>query len=148
MTDAPAPFPDHLGWNLHQAARLWEERYGAKMAEAGFAGFGGARARLLTTIPADGIGQAQLAMATGLTKQAVQQQLDALEAAGFAARITDPGDKRQKRVIVTGRGREVLGVSARIEQEIEAEAAAAFGPARVHRLKNLTQAFIGFCVGS
>lgn len=71
----------------------------------------------------------RLAELLDVTKQAAQQTVDDMEAAGLVERTPDPDDGRRKRIALTGRGRRVraiaVGVSAEIEREIGERDAAA-----------------------
>src|SRR3954468_22433793 len=72
---------------------------------------------------------ARLAELLGVTKQAAQQTVDDMEAAGLVARGDAPADRRRKLLALTGEGRRVrataLGVSAQLEREIGAAGARA-----------------------
>ncbi|MDU8944743.1 MarR family winged helix-turn-helix transcriptional regulator [Ovoidimarina sediminis] len=78
------------------------------MAGAGHPWFAEARGRLLEHIGRDGIGQGELAKRADLTKQAVAQHLDQLEAEGLLRRVQDPSDSRKRRVVWTKKGEAAL----------------------------------------
>jgi DNA-binding MarR family transcriptional regulator len=65
---------------------------------------------------------ARLAELLDVTKQAAQQTVDDMEAAGLVERRDDPADRRRKLLALTGDGRRVrataLEVSAQLEREI------------------------------
>jgi DNA-binding MarR family transcriptional regulator len=67
---------------------------------------------------------ARLAELLDVTKQAAQQTVDDMQAAGLVAREDDPADGRRKLLALTADGRRVrataLGVSAELEHEIGA----------------------------
>src|SRR3954470_16385314 len=67
---------------------------------------------------------ARLAELLDVTKQAAQQTVDEMQAAGLVARSDDPADRRRKLLALTSEGRRVrataLGVSAQLEREIGA----------------------------
>lgn len=71
---------------------------------------------------------AELAKRADISKQAVAQHVDALEALGVVERRPDPEDGRAKRVVFTDLGRETmifgLGVLAEIENEVLASLSA------------------------
>ncbi|HEU4656642.1 MAG TPA: MarR family winged helix-turn-helix transcriptional regulator [Capillimicrobium sp.] len=52
-----------------------------------------------------------IAEQAGLTRQAITQIVDELEAAGVVTRIPDPDDGRAKRIVYTERGREAFAAS-------------------------------------
>ena len=74
---------------------------------------------------------ARLAELLDVTKQAAQQTVDEMQAAGLVERRDDPEDGRRKLLALTADGRRVrataLQVSAQIEREI--------GPAATHALR-------------
>ena len=65
---------------------------------------------------------ARLAELLDVTKQAAQQTVDEMQAAGLVERQDDPEDRRRKLLALTADGRRVrataLEVSAQLEQEI------------------------------
>jgi DNA-binding MarR family transcriptional regulator len=68
-----------------------------------------------------GISQAALAERMGLSKQAVQQLLDLLEADGVVAREPDPADKRARRVVLTELGLKDFAERNKVKRAIEAD---------------------------
>src|SRR5262245_52164527 len=74
--------PDHIGWRLWQANRVWLKTFAEAMRSSGHDWFTDSRAGLMGLIPRTGIRQSALIERTGTTKQAVQQLLDGLEAEG------------------------------------------------------------------
>lgn len=86
----------------------------------------GASGDVLLHLPPDGLAQATLTDRMGLSKQAVQQLVDRLEAQGAVKREPDLIDKRMKRVVPTPAGlallqarREVeIGLDARLRQHL------------------------------
>ena len=129
--------PDHVGWLLWQAAFLWRDTYLAAMQAAGHSWFGKAQSNLLAHLDPRGSRQHSLVERSGLTKQAVQQLVDDLEAAGIVYRTPDPGDKRAKIVRYTEEGKAALRDGARIKQDIEARMTAPLGEENMSRLRKL-----------
>ncbi|PWK65265.1 MarR family winged helix-turn-helix transcriptional regulator [Aminobacter sp. AP02] len=113
------PLPDHLGWRLWQASRAWQAEFAAAMRTAGHVWFSESRAGLLGHIPRRGTRQSALIERAGISKQAVQQLLDGLEAEGVIERLADPDDKRGKLVHYTALGLAALRDGDRIKLEIE-----------------------------
>ncbi|GAA4106858.1 MarR family winged helix-turn-helix transcriptional regulator [Aminobacter aganoensis] len=111
--------PDHVGWRLWQASRAWQAEFAEAMRAAGHGWFSESRAGLLGHIPRRGAKQAALIERAGISKQAVQQLLDGLEAEGVIERAADPGDRRGKLVIYTRKGLEALDDGDRIKLDIE-----------------------------
>lgn len=111
--------PDHVGWRLWQASRAWQAEFAAAMRVAGHAWFSEARAGLLGHISSNGTRQSALIERAAISKQAVQQLLDGLEAEGVIERLPDPRDGRGKLVRYTRKGLDALRDGDRIKLEIE-----------------------------
>jgi len=111
--------PDHVGWRLWQASRTWQAEFAAAMRAAGHGWLSEARAGLLGHIPRGGIRQAALIERSAISKQAVQQLLDGLEAEGVLQRLPDPRDGRGKLVGYTPKGLDALRDGDRIKLQIE-----------------------------
>lgn len=103
------------------------DRLQAAMAEAGLTmrppwGY------VIRALHAKPLPLARLAELLDVTKQAAQQTVDDMEAAGLLGRSPDPDDGRRKLVGLTAEGYRVraiaLGVSAALEAELGAEAGA------------------------
>lgn len=127
--------PDHVGILLWDAAGAWHARFVAAMVAAGHPWFGEARGTLLRHIGREGAPQGELAARAGLTKQAVQQHVDALAVDGIVERTPDPADARRKQVRLTPAGRAALADGDRIKGEIEAAYAARLGVERLAALR-------------
>lgn len=112
---------DHIGVDLWRAAQAWKSRFSNEMVARGYVWFGEARGDLLRHIPRAGIVQTALVSRTGMTKQAIQQHLDALERDGVIARVPDPDDARRKQVQFTDAGYEALAAANSVKQLIEDE---------------------------
>ena len=122
-----APDDPDLAILLAAANRVLTDRLLAAMAEAGLT-MRGPWGYVIRALHAEPLPLARLAELLDVTKQAAQQTVDDMEAAGLLERSPDPGDGRRKLVGLTGEGRRVrataLGVSAALEAEIGDEAAA------------------------
>lgn len=92
-----------------------------EMAARGYPWHLGARGEVLAHLGPSGISQAALAERMGLSKQAVQQLLDLLEADGVVAREPDPADKRARRVVLTELGLKDFAERNKVKRAIEAE---------------------------
>lgn len=114
-------FPDHIGWLLWQASDRWHRDFVARMQAAGHGWFTEARSMLIGSIAPRGSKQALLVERLSISKQAVQQLIDGLEADGILERRADPGDRRSRIVQLTATGKAAMGDANRIKAEIEAE---------------------------
>jgi DNA-binding MarR family transcriptional regulator len=113
--------PDHLGWTLWQATLAWRREFLAGMVSAGHAWFAQARGNILVYVGPNGIRQADLVEKAGLTKQAVQQFVDELEADGIVHRTRDERDARARWVRLTPAGEAAMRDADRIKLQIETQ---------------------------
>ncbi|CDX23978.1 Transcriptional regulator [Mesorhizobium sp. ORS 3324] len=111
--------PDHIGWRLWRASRSWQAEFADAMRAAGHGWFSEARAGLLGHIPRNGTRQSALIERAAISKQAVQQLLDGLEAEGVLERLPNPRDGRGKLVRYTRKGLDALRDGDRIKLQIE-----------------------------
>ncbi|MEO0542233.1 MAG: MarR family winged helix-turn-helix transcriptional regulator [Pseudomonadota bacterium] len=122
MTDPNEPeLLEHIGWRLHVVFQRWKTLFAQKMVEQGCPWIAEARGELIQHISRKGVGQNVLVERSGLTKQAVQQHLDALAADGVIERVSDPKDARKKRVLFTDKGIDSLHRANAVKREIESE---------------------------
>ncbi len=129
----------HVGIDLWRASQAWKQRFVTAMAERGYGWFAEARGGLIEHIGAAGIAQTALVARCGMTKQAVQQHLDALEADGIIERVADAIDSRRKLIRYTKAGLATLAVAREVKREIEAEYAALLGDRGLADLKRTLQ---------
>lgn len=114
---------DDLGKLLQQAGESWQAQLRSGLAEQVSPTALGAGAAVLSQLdPAAGMSQTTLTAQMGLSKQAVQQLLDQLEAQGLVRREPDPADRRAKRVILTETGAAAaaarVDASSRLEEQL------------------------------
>ena len=132
--------PDHVGWRLWQANRAWQGEFAAAMRAAGHSWFSDARAGLLGHIARNGTRQVALIERMAISKQAVQQLLDGLEAEGVVERLPDPRDGRGKLVRYTPKGLAALRDGDRTKREIEQRWIECIGQARFSALMDALRA--------
>jgi len=121
---------DHVGVALWQAAAAWKQTFDAEMAARGYPWHREARGEVLAHLGPSGRSQTELVTAMGISKQAVQQLLDQLEADGVIARVADPADKRAKRVALTQLGLEAFSARNAVKRKIEDDYRTRLGPKR------------------
>ena len=138
--EADTDAPDHVGWALWQCFAAWKRRFGAEMRAAGHPAFAEARGSLLMHVGPGGVGQTELVALTGLTKQAVQQALEILEAEGLVRRTPDPDDARRRRVVRTEAGRAAFAQAAAVKRRIESDLATAIGAQALTEFRSLLAA--------
>ncbi len=112
---------EHVGVDLWRAAVAWRDRLHGEMVARGHAWYGDARSAVAASLDPDGLPQSELVTRMGLSKQAVQQLVDGLEADGVVRRVPDPRDRRGKRVVYTAKGRAALRDAVEIKRTLERE---------------------------
>ena len=127
LDDKLVPVVDHIGVALWHAASAWKERLHAEMVDRGHVWYGDARSVIAMHLDPRGMSQSELVARTGLTKQAVQQLLDGLEADGIVERVASEEDRRSKRVVYTERGRAAVRDGVAVKRAIEADYRARLG---------------------
>jgi DNA-binding MarR family transcriptional regulator len=91
-------------------------------------------------IDIDGSRLTDLAAQSGVTKQAVGEFVDELQALGYVERAPDPLDGRAKIIRLTDRGRDARRAALRIFEDIEREWGERFGEDRVAELRDMLEA--------
>ena len=132
--------PDHVGWRLWQASRAWQAEFAAGMRAAGHGGFSEARAGLLGHLRRGGIRPSALIERSAISKQAIQQLLDGLEADGIVERLPDPHDGRGKLVRYKRKGLDALRDGDRVKMEIERRYVSRIGEKRFTALMGALRA--------
>lgn len=107
------------------------------MVRRGHAWYGDARSVIAIHLDPRGLAQSELVARTGLTKQAVQQLLDSLEAEGIIARVPSEQDRRSKRVVYTAKGEASVRDATAVKREIEAEYRARLGDRKFESLHKM-----------
>jgi DNA-binding MarR family transcriptional regulator len=106
---------------LAAANRVMTDRLLAAMRDAGLQ-MRPAWGYVIRALYAKPLPLARLAELLDVSKQAAQQTVDEMQAAGLVERRDDPDDRRRKLLALTGDGRRVrataLAVSAQLEREI------------------------------
>jgi len=128
------PLIGHIGLQLWRASQLWQQRFAREMVEAGYPWYGEARAALIPRIDRAGTRQTELTARVGLSKQAVQQLLDALVEDGVLERRPDPDDARARLVCFTRKGLAVLADANEVKKRIQGEYQRILGKAEFSRL--------------
>lgn len=130
-------YPDHIGWLLWRASQDWNLELVERMQAAGHSWFTAARSGLMGQIAPKGTKQGLLVERLGISKQAVQQLVDGLEADGILERVSDPTDGRGRIVRLSEAGRAAMKDANRIKLEIESGYRARIGDDEFARLSEL-----------
>jgi DNA-binding MarR family transcriptional regulator len=134
MSDFPPPL-DHVGWDLARAGRAWKAAFVRAMAARGHTWIAEGRGSLVEHIGRSGAAQNDIVRASGISKQAVQQGLDALAADGVIERVPDPEDARRNVVRFTKAGLRALRDADSVKLEIERRLVRRLGEPGLTRLK-------------
>lgn len=132
--------PLNLGLLLFIPYRAMERRVFEKLAEAGYADFTPAQARVFQRIAPGGSRLTDLAEQAQVTKQTAGVLVEALERAGYVQRVADPADARARLVRVAPRGAAAIPVAARIVAGVEREWADHLGARRMAQLRAALEA--------
>jgi len=129
---------------LFKAARLTNERALARAsADPARPPIRTAHTTLFPHLDFEGIRLTDLAARVGVTKQAVGQLVDDLAALGMVERVSDPTDKRAKRVRFSRRGHAALMHGLGILRDLEETLGAAIGRRRMRELQETLRLLIG-----
>ena len=128
---------EHVGWQLAQAYRSWEQRFEERMARAGYPWVTEAKASVLQHLDRAGTPQAELAEKMKLSKQAVQQFVDQLVDAGIVERKPHPEDARGRLIVFTKAGLAFLTQANRAKRDIEREYRRLIGARQFEELAKL-----------
>jgi DNA-binding MarR family transcriptional regulator len=86
----------------------------------------------------------ELAAKAQMTKPAMKELIDDLEASGYVVRRPDPRDARAKRIFTTDRGERVIERGRALIAEIEADWERQVGKRRLREVKTALRAILAF----
>ncbi len=128
---------------LFKAARLLDEEALARVAaKPGRPRLRRSHTSLFPHIDLAGTRVTDLAERLGVTKQAVSQLVDDLEALGVVERVPDPDDARARRVTFTALGRAGLLDGLAVLEALERDYAAKIGEAHMNALHEALTALL------
>jgi DNA-binding MarR family transcriptional regulator len=140
MTKSPSANrlgPPLLGALLRMPVDEIRERMLAALHARGFSDLIPAHLIVLRYPGPDGLRPVEIAVQSGMSKQALNYLLGQLEEGGYLERIDDPDDRRSKRVRVTERGYDAGKVMRAEVAKVEREFARAYGDADRDALREL-----------
>ena len=121
---------------LSRAASAFIGEYEQRLALAGYEDMSFAAAtNILRLLSDDAIRIGVLVEKSGVTKQAISQQLSQLATHGYVRLEPDPADNRVKRVRLTNKGRRCQDVARPLHETVERDWRRRFGRAEVDRLR-------------
>lgn len=116
---------------IAHAEMAMERALQARLQDAGFGDQTLAQSRLFGAIPPEGIRLTYLAERAQLTKQAVGELIDQMEAAGYVTRSPDPVDARAKLIGFTSKGWRAVDAALAAFGDMEAQLLKQFGADRL-----------------
>lgn len=127
-TERPSPPQSHhvnLGWGLAALLRAYQKRVETALGDLP----GGARGFLVISFVSTHTchSQAVIAERLGLDKTALTYLLDGLEKQDLIERRTDPEDRRNRNIVLTGKGTRVLAELTGAVEEVENQTLARLG---------------------
>ena len=132
------PFgPPLIGALLRIPWEAVQQQMLARLHERGFDDFDPAYLTVFRYPGPQGARPTDLAAQLGISKQALNHLLRALERRGYLAREPHPDDQRGKRIVLTERGLATVGVIREAVADMEADWAERLGPKRFAQLRNL-----------
>ena len=133
---APLPPPPPLVRLLGRALDVLSERLHEQLVAAGFDDHRMSHDKVMPHIPPGGITLAELSRRAGITKQAMAELVQYLEAHGYVTRVPNPTDGRAKLVLPTERGLDVIAIAQAAAPELENQILELIGAARMRTLRD------------
>lgn len=124
-----------IGRYLHNAARKFDARVLAILAERGWAEVRLVHVNLTRCLDYSGTRLTELARRAAMTKQAMGELVDECEGMGLIARTADPTDGRAKIVVFTASGKRFMAAFSDAIEQAEAEMTGQLGAAKVNAMK-------------
>ena len=106
-----------------------------RLAECGHGEVRAAHTAVFQYLDETGTTVSTLAARAQITKQAMAELVQYLEARDYVRRVPDPDDRRAKLVLPTERGREVVAIAQELVPQLEARITEALGGDRVVALR-------------
>lgn len=128
MADAEQSVPiGMVAARLHRATQV---DCIARLNRAGYTDLRMRHLALLEGLPREGARVTTLATQTGMSKQAMGELIDEIEANGYIERQNDPGDRRARLIVFTPKGQRAYEEAFAVLGEMERAYAATVGRSR------------------
>jgi DNA-binding MarR family transcriptional regulator len=132
-----SPKPEHAAHDsipmsmiANRLNKSLEAEFFRRLGEAGHSVLRMPHTMLLENLPQGGARSGVLASALGISKQAVGEIVDDLEAAEYISRVADPADRRAKLIVLSPKGAAAFGEVFAILSKMDREFSAAVGAER------------------
>jgi len=119
-----------MGMIANRLNKSLEAEFFRRLAEAGHSVLRMPHTMLLENLPEGGARSGVLAAILGITKQAVGEIVDDLEAAEYIRRVADPADRRAKLIVLSSKGAAAFGEVFEILSGMDREFSSAVGTER------------------
>lgn len=127
----------NLGQSLMEVARHFQKHALEGFLEEGHTGLQASHQAVLTHLSLSGSRLTELAKRASMTKQAMGQLVDEVEALGYVERVPDPTDKRAKLVRFTDKGCQLMKSGTRVGTSIHQRYTDIIGEKKMERLRVL-----------
>lgn len=127
----------NLGQSLMEVARHFQKHALEGFLEEGHTGLQASHQAVLTHLSLSGSRLTELAKRAAMTKQAMGQLVDEVEALGYVERVPDPTDKRAKLVRFTDKGCQLMKSGTRVGASIHQRYTDIIGEKKMERLRVL-----------
>jgi DNA-binding MarR family transcriptional regulator len=129
------PRPVTLAVLMREAFVALNDLVVARLAERGHSAVRSTHSAVFQYLDDTGTTVSLLAERAQITKQAMAELVQHLEAHGYVTRVPDPTDRRAKLVVPTDRGQEVLAIARQLVPEIDDRVSSILGADRTLALK-------------
>jgi DNA-binding MarR family transcriptional regulator len=123
-----------LAGQLSRVARAMDRAVESRLRGLGYEEVRAGHLAVLLDLQRSGLRSADLARRAGMTRQSMGEIVADLEALDYVERRPDPGDRRARVVLPTGRGLILIAHARRAVAEVEARAARQLGRDRYAEL--------------
>jgi DNA-binding MarR family transcriptional regulator len=127
--------PTNLAVAMREAFLALNDLVLARLAECGHGDVRAAHTAVFQYLDDTGTTVSRLAARAQITKQAMAELVQYLEARDYLRREPDPADRRAKLVLPTERGREVVAIAQELVPRLEDRITAVLGADRVEALR-------------
>ncbi len=132
----------NIGRLFQRAARHYSELALTKLQTMGYEGLTLFHTALISNLDAEGTRISVLAERAGISKQAMGQLVNELEAYEFVTRGPDPGDKRATLILFTEAGYQFLQDAYQVKLAIETEYSEQLGAEAFNHLRELLKQLV------
>jgi len=127
----------NLGQALMEVARHFQKHAMDAFIQEGHSGLQVSHQAVLTHLALSGSRLTELAKRASMTKQAMGQLVDEVEALGYVERVPDPTDKRAKLVRFTEKGCQLMKSGTKVGTSIHQRYTDIIGEKKMERLRDL-----------